>query len=212
LVAWDRVRSSHDRVAAAYATRFIDELRGKPRDRELLAAFATSVSDPVVEVGCGPGHIGAFVRDHGRCVVGIDLSEGMAKLSARRLDTAATANMRSLPLASSTAAGLIAFYSLIHVRREELGPVLHEFKRVLRPGGRALFSTQEDHGEVEVDEFLGAPVSLVASFFQLDELIAASRTAGLVIIRAERRAPYPSESETFRLYVEARSPEDAAGR
>jgi SAM-dependent methyltransferase len=210
-VAWDRVRSSHDRVAAAYATRFIDELRGKPRDRELLAAFATSVSDPVVEVGCGPGHIGAFVRDHGRSVVGIDLSEEMAKLSARRLDAAATADMRSLPLAGSTAAGLIAFYSLIHVRREELGPVLHEFKRVLRPGGRALFSTQEGHGEVEVDEFLGAPVSLVASFFELDELIAASRNAGLVIIRAERRAPYPSESETFRLYVEARSPEDAAG-
>ena len=40
----------------------------------------------------------------------------------------------------------------------------------------------------------------------LDELTEASRDAGLEVVLAERRAPYPSESERFRLYVEARTP------
>jgi SAM-dependent methyltransferase len=209
-VSWDRVRSSYDRVAAAYATRFLDELREKPRDREILAAFALSVSDPVVEVGCGPGQIGAFVRQHGRFVVGIDLSTAMARLSASRLDGAVTADMRALPLGSGSAAAVVAFYALIHVPREELELVLGEFKRVLRPGGRALFSAHEGKGEVAVEEFLGERVDVAASFFELDDLIAASRTAGLEILMAERRAPYPSESETFRLYVDARVPDGAA--
>jgi trans-aconitate methyltransferase len=50
----------------------LHELRAKPRDRELLAAFAPSVSGPVVEIGCGPGQIGAFVRQRGRKVFGLD--------------------------------------------------------------------------------------------------------------------------------------------
>jgi hypothetical protein len=64
-VAWDRLRSTYDHVAGRYEARFLDELQGKPRDRELLEAFAASVGDPFVEVGCGPGQSGAFVRRAG---------------------------------------------------------------------------------------------------------------------------------------------------
>jgi SAM-dependent methyltransferase len=139
-------------------------------------------------------------------VVGLDLSSEMAGLARHRLAAALVGDMRSLPIANATLGGLVAFYSLIHVRRAELGRVLAEFFRVLRPGGRVLFSAHEGRGEIELDEFIGEPVRVAATFFELDELVAASRAAGLEITFAERRSPYPSESETVRLYVEAARP------
>jgi SAM-dependent methyltransferase len=202
-VTWDRVGSSYDRVAGTYEARFLQELQGKPRDRELLEAFASSVRDPVVEVGCGPGQIGDFVRRRGRRVVGIDVSARMAELANGRLDGALAGDMRSLPVATERCGGVLAFYSLIHVRRTEVVAVLREFRRVLRVGGRVLFSAHEGEGEVELERLLDEPVPMAVTFFALDELTAASRAAGLDVVLAERRAPYPSESDTVRLYVEA---------
>jgi hypothetical protein len=45
-------------------------------------------------------------------------------------------------------------------------------------------------------------VPLAATFFDLDELVAAARAAGFEITLAERREPYATESRTVRVYVE----------
>jgi SAM-dependent methyltransferase len=200
----ERLRTSYDVVARKYESRFLDELAGKPRDRELLAAFSESVRDPVVEIGCGPGQIGAFVRARGRLVIGVDLSTDMARLARGRLDGAVVADMRSLPFASGRLGGLVAFYSLIHLQRAELGAVLREFFRVLQPGGRVLFSAHEGTGDLRIDRFLDEPVEVTVTYFELEELVRACEIAGLAVTRAERRTPYGDES-TVRLYVEATS-------
>lgn len=195
-------------VSGKYEERFLHELNDKPRDRELLAEFVASVSDPVVEIGCGPGQIGLYLRERGRRVFGLDASSQMSKLATARLDGALTADMRSLPLAPERIGALVAFYSLIHVRRSELEAVLKEFHRVLRPGGRVLLAVHEGHGEIGGDEFLDEPVPFVATLFELDELVNASERTGLLVTLAERRVPYPSE-KTVRLYVAAMRPERA---
>jgi SAM-dependent methyltransferase len=204
-VTWDFLPSSYDTVAARYEERFLDELRAKPRDRELLRAFATSVEDPVAEIGCGPGQVGAFVAQWGRHVFGVDLSPRMATQANGRLDGALVADMRALPFANDGLGGLLAFYSLIHLRREALEPVLREFRRVLRPGGRLLFTAHEGKGEVELDEFLAQPVPFAATLFDLDELVRSSEASGLEVTSAERREPYATES-TVRLFVAAMKP------
>jgi SAM-dependent methyltransferase len=130
----------------------------------------------------------------------------MARLAGGRLDGAACADMRALPFASASAGGVLAFYSLIHLRRHELGGVLEDVRRVLRPGGRLLFSAHEGRGDVELDEFLGQRVPFAATFFELDELVTATRGAGLDVTLAERRDPYAVESQTHRLYVGAQRP------
>ncbi len=205
-MAWEHLRTSYDTVSEAYEARFLGELAGKPRDRELLAELAAAVTDPVVEIGCGPGQVGGFVREHGRRVYGLDLSPEMANLANRRLDGALAADMRLLPFPSEQFGGLVAFYSLIHVRRTELADTLAEFRRVLRPGGRVLFSAHEGRGEVVLDRFLDQAVPFVATLFALDELVDAGTAAGLTVTRSERRESYPTESGTVRLYVEASRP------
>ena len=100
----------------------------------------------------------------------------------------------------------MAFYSLIHLPREELGLALAEIHRVLRPGGRLLFSAHEGEGRVEQHEFLGHAVPFVATLFTLDELIDATQGTGLHLTMFLRRAPLETEHQTGRLYVAAEKP------
>jgi SAM-dependent methyltransferase len=210
-VGWDFLRGTYDAVADTYVSRFEDELDRKPRDRELLDGFAAAVGDPVLDVGCGPGHIGQYVQRRGRRTCGVDLSLEMSKRAAMRVGGASVGDMRALPIASGGVGGVVAFYSLIHIRRDEVISVLGEFHRVLRPGGRILLSVHEGQGEVELDEFVGQAVPFAATLFELDELSQACTRAGLDVIRAERREHYPEEL-TVRLYVEAARPGVTAAR
>ncbi|HEU5152835.1 MAG TPA: class I SAM-dependent methyltransferase [Iamia sp.] len=205
-MTWDRLRSSYDAAAEAYETAFLDELDGKPADRERLATFAAVVGDPVLDLGCGPGQIGAAVAAAGRRVHGVDLSPAMAGRAATRLAGAVGGDLRALPIRSGAAAAVVAAYSLIHLRREEQGRAWAEIARVLRPGGRALVTAHEGTGTVAVDDFLGTGAPFVATLLGLDEMTAAAGSAGLEVVAATRRDPYPQEHPTVRLTVEVVSP------
>ena len=83
----DAARSSYDVVAETYAGKFSDELSRKPLDREWLERFARDCPrGRVLDIGCGPGHVGRFLADRGLDVTGIDLSPAMVDV-ARRLET-----------------------------------------------------------------------------------------------------------------------------
>jgi SAM-dependent methyltransferase len=197
-----RAARAYDTVAADYEERFRDELASKPRDRELLDGLAARGCGVVLDVGSGPGHIGAHMRAFGRSVIALDVSPAMATAAARLLDAAVVADMAHLPVGTATVSDIIAFYSVIHLPRRQLAGVLSEIARVIEPGGHALLSAHEGTEDVTVNEFLGHQVGLSATLFSLNVLVAASVDAGLVVISAERRAPYASEGSTNRLYLE----------
>ncbi len=199
----DRTAAAYDTVAETYSDRFVGELDAKPRDRELLDGFAAHCSGLVVDIGCGPGQIGSYVRARGLPVIGVDISRQMVVQASGRLTGAVVADMRSLPFSDCSAGGVVAFYSLIHLPRAHLAVALGEFRRILGPGGRMLLSVHEGEGEVEVNDFLGHEVTLSASFFRLEELEEAATAAGFATVTAERRQPYENEGSTVRLYIEA---------
>ena len=143
----------------------------------------------------------AAVRSPRHSVIGVDLSPEMARRSAGRLDAAVAADVRRLPMAAGRVAGVVAFSSLIHLRRHELVPAVRELASVLRPGGRVLASFHEGEGEVRVEEFLGNAVPFAATLFGLDEVVAAFEAGGIGVDIAERRSPYATEGGTGRLYV-----------
>ena len=80
-----RVRSSYDTVAAAYADALAGELAELPFERWLLERVVDLAGyAPVVEVGCGPGHVTAFLADCGAAATGFDLSAGMVEQARAR--------------------------------------------------------------------------------------------------------------------------------
>lgn len=99
----------------------------------------------VLELGCGAAQGARWVRGRGADVIGLDISAGMLgealKLDARTgvAVPLVQADARALPFADQsfdvafTAYGALPFVP-------ELAPVFREVARVLRPGGRWVFS------------------------------------------------------------------------
>ena len=72
----DSVRRSYDTVAEDYAAGFRDELAHKPLGRALLASLVeqNGSGGAIADVGCGPGHVTAWLAARGARAVGTDLS------------------------------------------------------------------------------------------------------------------------------------------
>ena len=201
----DAVASSYDRVAGDYAAQFADELSNKPFDRQLLDDFAALVADRgvVCDLGCGPGHVARYLADRGVQVRGIDLSDAMVALAREHNPdlTFEQGDARHLAVEDASFAAIVAFYSLIHLRRDELDGVLMEFRRTLEPRGLLLVAVHGGTGETHLDEWYGRDVELSATFFERVELVQAFEAAGFRVDHAVERPPYEFELQTQRIYV-----------
>jgi SAM-dependent methyltransferase len=200
------VRDSYDSAAEAYAQHLAFELVHKPLDRHLLNRFAeaTRGRGMVADVGCGPGHIARYLHDQGVTVVGIDLSPAMIS-SARRLNPGLefrVGDMRELEFPESSLAGIVAFYSIVHVESRNLHAIAHEMRRVLSAGGLALVSFHVGNEVIHVDELFGAPVNLDFRFHDPADVIAALRAASLAVVEHVEREPYQgAEYPSRRCYL-----------
>lgn len=204
---WPDIEHTYDVVAEDYAKSFADELAAKPFDRALLDSFATSVTGPVLDVGCGPaGHVTRYLADRGMSIGGVDLSpRGIELASATHPDLHfEVADLRALPVADGSLAGIVAFYSVIHLQRADLPDAFTEFHRVLEPGGTLLIAMHGGSGEVTADDWFDRDVSVRATLVELAELVGLIETAGFTIAATHQRDPYLSEHPTRRLYVLAR--------
>ena len=206
----ERTRASYDAVAEEYAARIYGELAGKPFDREWLDVFAqrTRSLGPVCDLGCGPGQIAGYLQERGARSFGLDLSFGNLK-QARRLNSGlefVQGDMLALPFGAKTLGGIAAFYSIIHLDRDQLPLALREMCRVLRSGGWLLLAFHLGTETLHEDELWGYAVNLDATLFTLAEVVQHAEKAGLAVERAVERDPYAPEVEyqSRRGYILAR--------
>ena len=206
------MRAFYDAVACEYAEHFADELNDKPLDRALLERFAADVggAEPVYDLGCGPGgQTTAFLHARGVEVRGMDLSPVAVAEAARRHPHIAfeKGDMLALPLADGAAAGIVAFYSIVHFSPEQLRTSIREMGRVMRPGAPLLIAFHIGDEVVHVDELFGRRASIDFRFHPVERVEDAMRGAGLAEVEAIMREPYPEvEHPTRRAYLFARKP------
>lgn len=103
---------------------------------------------PVADIGCGPGRLSAYLSNSGLDVFGVDLSPAMIEIARRshpglRFEVG---SMTELALADGSLAGLVAWYSLIHIPDHEAGGVLAGFRKALRPGAPLLLAFHAGDG------------------------------------------------------------------
>ncbi|MGK5742703.1 class I SAM-dependent methyltransferase [Micromonospora sp. URMC 103] len=181
-------RTSYDTVAASYADQVRHALAREPYLRGSLAMFADLVraagGGPVADVGCGPGHVTAHLRESGVDAFGIDLSPAMVDLARRdhpglRFEVG---SMTDLHLADASVEGLLAWWSLIHVPDDAVPGVLGHFRRVLRPGGPLLLGFHVGDGSrLKTRGYGGHPMKVDVHRRRPDRVTAWLGEAGFAV-------------------------------
>ncbi len=203
------VGAAYDTVAGDYVWAFGDDLERLPLDRSVLNEFAARLgrSGVVLDLGCGPAQVGAYLTDRGLRVVGVDLALQMLRLALRRSPVVrlTCGDLRELPLRAHSFAGVVAFYSIHHLRRDELPEGLSEIRRVLSAGGRLLIATHLGEGEKYTGEFLGHRIASVGgTMYREPELRAALEQQSFAIENIQTRDPLDNEYPCQRVYITAR--------
>ena len=151
------IRSAYDVASDAYAQKFIHELDHKPLDRELLQRFASLVGPgrPVLDLGCGPGHTTAHLTSLGVSAIGVDLSPKMIEKASALFPQSrfAVSDFFALPNDSSSVAGILAFYCIVHLTPDQLQPAFAEMFRVLAEDGVLLLSFHVGSDVVRAERF-----------------------------------------------------------
>lgn len=202
---FESVRTAYDLACEPYAGKFVNELDHKPFDRELLQQFAAIVGAerPVLDVGCGPGHTTAHLTSLGLRATGVDLSPKMIEIASRTFPQSRfeVGDFCSLRHESSSIAGVLAFYCIVHLTPEQLVPAFAEMSRVLSGGGVLLLSFHVGSDVIRAERFLDTEAVLDFTFFQPQQIETALSSAGFDRIDVRVRDPYDTEHPSRRCYI-----------
>jgi SAM-dependent methyltransferase len=130
------------RVAySAASEQYIDLFNGGWQDHEddtaLVRRHLIGLAGPVLDLGCGPGHWTAFLHALGADVTGVDIvPEFIAHARATHPGPKYQLGpMTEVDAAQHSVAGILAWYSTIHMPPPELKRALAVFRQLLTPSG-----------------------------------------------------------------------------
>ncbi|NMO56373.1 class I SAM-dependent methyltransferase [Actinoplanes sp. TBRC 11911] len=176
--SFQTVRQSYASLAALYIDMFGATSQV---DADDLALIGRHLTGTVVDAGCGPGHLTAYLRSLGVSASGIDLvPEFIAHARATHPDV--PFHIGSMDDVEGPVDGILSWYSLIHRPPHELDGVLARFRRVLKPGGTLVV------GFFDGDEVVPFPHKVTTAYFwPVDEFAARLVKAGFTEVERQRR-------------------------
>ncbi|HTO00054.1 MAG TPA: class I SAM-dependent methyltransferase [Microthrixaceae bacterium] len=136
-MTFEETRQAYEERSDFYISAFPSISATDPVDRDLIQAWAIAQTGPILDVGCGPGHWTGWLHDQGLEIEGIDpvpafIDRARLKHPQVRFRLG---RAEALGVETSSLAGILAWFSLIHIDPEQLGETFSEFARALRPGG-----------------------------------------------------------------------------
>ncbi len=138
----------------------------------------------VLDVGCGPGHITGYLRSLGVDATGIDMVPEFITHAKAAHPTGKyqLGSMKSLDVENDSIAGILAWYSLIHLPPQDLDGVLGGFRRVMTAAGTLVV------GFFDGDEVTTFDHKVVTAYrWPVDELSEPLTRAGFTEIERWRR-------------------------
>lgn len=189
----DTVRASYDRVADNYVAMNLGDITAYPWLRTAIDGFATAVQGlgPVLDVGCGPGDITAYLAGRGLDISGVDLSPAMITNARHRHPdlTFSVASATDLNLPPSSLGGIVAWWSLFNLPRHILPSVLTSFAQALVPGGHLILGMHGGTTDLpRTEAYGGIPVTWTTHLYQPETLWPLLTTPGLTPV-ADLRYP-----------------------
>lgn len=182
------IRESYDTVADSYAELvpplFADDVVG----RGMVGVFAELVSaaggGPVADLGCGPGHVTAYLNSLGVKAFGVDLAPRAVDIARRRYPELRfeVGSMASLSVPDGSLAGVLSWWSIQHLPPGELPVVFAEFCRMLGDGGYVLVGFHDGDEHRRPERAYGHPVSYDIYLLPPDRVAHLLEEAGFSVL------------------------------
>ncbi|MCE0539555.1 class I SAM-dependent methyltransferase [Kineosporia rhizophila] len=143
-----------------------------PAVEQIVDELAPVAGEVVVDVGCGSGNATVLVAGRGARVTGVDPSPRLLEVACEQMDVRGLVgrfhqgDAANLPLAAGSADAVISSFGLIFA--PDPSAAVQEIARVLRPGGRLVFSAWLPEGA------MAAQGVLVQSLLTCDKSLSAS--------------------------------------
>jgi ubiquinone/menaquinone biosynthesis C-methylase UbiE len=179
-------------------------------DRPVVGEIIDTLPPGVaLDAACGTGRYSRSLAERGHRVIGVDSSPDMLARARERVPEGEfrLGDLHRLPVADAGVDVVVCALALTHV--PELGPVMAEFARVLRPGGHLVIS--DVHPESVARGSIpslrrpdGRPARLATHRHLVGDYLRAALPAGLQLRRCEE--PRPPTAERHRSSGTPRSP------
>ena len=148
LGGWSTRSETYDRYLSPVTSQVV---------RSIVGALGPVAGAHVLDVCCGPGHLTGALAESGADVVGIDFAMPMvvkARENYPRLEFR-QGDAESLPFDAQSFDHVVCAFGVMHLSNADAA--IHEAFRVLRPGGRFIFTQW-----AEDDELLSIVFSAIA--------------------------------------------------
>lgn len=180
----EKVRDAYASIAELYIELFGTSGQVDAADLAFIGRHLSIRPGSVLDVGCGPGHITGYLCSLGVDAFGIDMVPEFLAY-ARATHPTVGYQLGSLPgldLRDGAVAGILSWYSLIHLPPQDLDGALAELRRVMAPGGTLVV------GFFDADEFGAFDHKVVTAYrWPVDEFSERLARAGFTEVERERR-------------------------
>ena len=180
----ERVQQAYASVAELYIGLFGTSQQVHVDDLAFIGRHLVGRPGAVLDLGCGPGHITGYLRSLGVDATGIDMvPEFIAHAKTAHPDGRyQLGSMDKLDVANHSVAGIVAWYSLIHLPPQDLDAMLAEFRRAMAPAGRLVL------GFFDGDQVAAFDHKVVTAYrWPADELSDRVMRAGFVEVERLQR-------------------------
>jgi SAM-dependent methyltransferase len=199
------VQAGYDELAPRFG-EWGERIEGDPWER-FLDDLAGRLPDgaSVLDLGCGNGAKTARLARRFE-VVGVDISEEQLRLARAQVPgaTFVQADFAELDVPAESLDAVTAFYSMVHVPRDQHPDLFARIRRWLRPGGLFLASLSHVGGPDRTEEWLG--VEMFFSGFDAETNRRLVREAGFELLSDELVWMHEPEGDAAFLWVLARKP------
>jgi SAM-dependent methyltransferase len=199
------VQAAYDALGPRFG-EWGDRIEGDPWPRflgELVSRLPEAAR--VLDLGCGNGAKTAGLAARFD-LVGVDLSEEQLRLAREKAPgaTFVHGDFSALDFAAGSFDAVVAFYSVMHVPREDHRALFGKIARWLRPGGLFLASLSHVGGEDWTGEWLG--VEMFFSGFDAETNRRLLRETGFELLLDELVWMKEPNGDIAFLWVLARKP------
>ena len=197
------VREGYNKAAEKLQEFFGLEI--EEQEMKILSDFISRIplKGKILDAGCGNGVYSRLLSNKFE-VIGIDISEKQIELARQKAPEAKfiCKDITKLDFPNDLFDGILSFYAIIHVPRNEHYDLLSNFYRILKKHGVALLTfSSTDAPESYAEDFFGSGVKMYWSGFDKNTNLNMLRKVGFKIIWSNLVKESPKWGETYHLFA-----------